>query len=237
MQGGTENPKTRIITQPEDLAAFIDHTLLKPEATSEQIRKLCREAAQFHFRAVCVNSSFVRLASEELRGLGVDIASVVGFPLGAELSEVKAYETELALRDGATEIDMVLRIGALKEKSFATVAADVAAVVGAAQGAAVKVIIETGLLTTDEIITACHLCENAGARFVKTATGFLGRGATVEDVLLMRSSLSANVRIKASGGVKTFEAACELIRAGADRLGTSSGVALVQGQKSNSESY
>ena len=216
-------------TSVTNLSSYIDHTLLKAEATSADIKKICSEARQFNFKAVCVNSGFVELAVSELRGSSVVVASVVGFPLGAELSAAKARETELVINCGAKEVDMVIRIGALKEKNFAIVESDIREVVKAALGAEVKVILETGMLSIEEIQNACKVSEQAGAHFVKTATGFLGRGATLEDIALMKTSVSSKMKIKASGGIKTQEQALAMIAAGAHRLGTSSGVSLVQG--------
>ncbi len=216
-------------TSVANLASYIDHTLLKPEATSADIRKICDEARLFHFKAVCVNSGYVPLAVEQLKGSSCVVASVVGFPLGAELTDAKVRETELVVAAGAQEIDMVIRVGAIKEKNFSLAEKDVRAVVIAAGSALVKVILETGLLTTDEIREACKISEQAGARFVKTATGFLGRGASLEDIAIMKASVSSKMQIKASGGIKTSEQANAMIAAGAHRLGTSSGVALVQG--------
>jgi deoxyribose-phosphate aldolase len=222
---------------PRELASFIDHTLLKADAVDADIVKLCEEAAQHSFKAVCVNPIFVRKTRELLAHSQVLTASVVGFPLGASLSRVKALEAELACRDGASEIDMVIRIDLIKLGRWNEAEADVSEVVQAVAGAPVKVILETGLLTTDEIRQACQLCENAGAAFVKTATGFLGRGATLEDVRLMREFCSPRVQIKASGGVKTFEFAKTLIEAGATRIGTSSGVSLVTNGESRTTGY
>lgn len=217
------------ISQPSDLAPLIDHTLLKAEAGEKDIRRLCEEARTNRFKAVCVNPTFVRLCHRTLTGSGVLTASVIGFPLGAHLTRIKALETELAVADGAAEIDMVLRIDLVKAGDWQGVETDIAAVVKAAGPALVKVILETGLLTNDEIVGACKASEAAGAAFVKTATGFLGRGASLEDILLMRKSCSPHVKIKASGGIKTFAQAKQLIEAGANRLGTSSGVHLVSG--------
>lgn len=216
-------------TSAVNLAPYIDHTLLKPEATSADIKKICEEARRFNFKAVCVNSGYVPLAVEQLKGSSCLVASVVGFPLGVELSEVKARETELVVAAGAKEIDMVIRIAAIKEKNFSLAEQDIRAVVQAAGSAIVKVILETGLLSADEIREACKVSERAGAHFVKTATGFLGRGASLEDIAIMKASVSAKMQIKASGGIKTSEQAQAMIAAGAHRLGTSSGVALVQG--------
>jgi deoxyribose-phosphate aldolase len=219
------------IERPQDLAQFIDHTLLKPEATLSDIEKLCEEAKRHSFKAVCVNPIFVRATRKFLEGSNVITASVIGFPLGASLPETKAKETELAIRDGAREIDMVIRLDLVREDKWDEVTADISAVVRAANGHPVKVILETGMLTREQIQKACAASEKAKAAFVKTATGFLGRGATVEDVELMKQSCS--LEVKASGGVKTFEQAKAMIMAGATRLGTSSGVQLVTGAQAS----
>ena len=217
------------ILSPAELAPYIDHTLLKPEASEADIARLCDEAIQHRFKAVCVNPIHVRFCAERLQGSAVLIASVIGFPLGASLARVKALEAEGAVRDGAAEIDMVMRIDLARAGRFNEVEADIAAAVAGASGANVKVILETGLLTPEQIVSACQASERAGASFVKTATGFLGRGATLEDIQLMKKSCSPRMQIKASGGVKTFEQAKALIEAGAHRIGTSNGVALVTG--------
>ena len=217
--------------QTTELASFIDHTLLKPEATPDQIRKLCREALQYHFIAVCVNPIYVPLCAEELRGSQVKIATVIGFPLGATLTEAKVYEARAAANYGASELDMVIQIGALKAGMHNQVSQDIAAVVAAGResGALVKVIIETCLLTDDEKIIACQLSQNAGAAFVKTSTGFSTGGATVEDVALMRRTVGAQMGVKASGGIRTLDDAQKMIAAGATRLGASSGVKIIAG--------
>ena len=220
---------TSSVKSPADLASYIDHTLLKPEATLRDIEKLCAEAMQHSFKAVCVNPIFVKATRGFLAGSEVLTASVIGFPLGTQVARVKALETEIAIADGAREIDMVLRLDLAKSAKWSEAQLDISAVVHAAGGNVVKVILETGLLTADEIVEACKISEAAGAHFVKTATGFLGRGATVEDVQLMKKSISPAMKIKASGGVKTFAQALAMIEAGATRLGTSSGVALVTG--------
>ncbi|PIS10127.1 MAG: deoxyribose-phosphate aldolase [Bdellovibrio sp. CG10_big_fil_rev_8_21_14_0_10_47_8] len=214
------------------LASYIDQTLLKPEATSEQIRKLCQGALQYQFFGVCVNSGFIEQVSRELRGSSVTPVAVVGFPLGAMASAAKCFEAEWCVKNGAKEIDMVLSIGRLKEKDFDFVRQDIASVVKASAGALVKVILETILLTEDEKVTACALSLEGGAHFVKTCTGFAGGGASVTDISLMRSVVGPSVGVKASGGVKTTEHAWALIQAGATRLGTSSGIELVQGKNS-----
>lgn len=210
-----------------DLASYIDHTLLKPEATSDDIDRLCREALQYSFKAVCVNPIFVSKTREILNTSKVLTASVIGFPLGASTSKIKALEAERAVHDGAAEIDMVIRIDLVKQKQWKEAEADIREVVTAIPGTVVKVILETGLLRPDEIRDACQASEAAGAAFVKTATGFLGRGATIEDIQLMRNA--CRLQIKASGGVKTTAQARAMIEAGASRIGTSSGVALVTG--------
>jgi len=221
---------------PEDpsVGRKIDHTLLKPDATPDQIAQLCYEARRYEFASVCVNPSHVSLCAKLLRGSPVKVCSVIGFPLGASSPKVKAFETETALRDGATEIDMVINIGALKAKDLELVARDINGVVRMAHaaGALVKVIIETALLTDDEKVTACLLSKEAGADFVKTSTGFSGGGATVDDVALMRRVIGPEMGVKASGGVKTYEDARTMVEAGATRIGASAGVKIVQGEKS-----
>lgn len=213
-----------------NLAAAIDHTLLKPEATSEMIRKLCQEAIDCQFFGVCVNSSWVPLATSLLQGRSAKTVAVIGFPLGAAAAASKAFEAEWCVRQGAAEIDMVLHLGAMKEKNWSFVKDDIAQVVRASQGASVKVILETGLLSAEEKRIGCRLSVEAGAHFVKTCTGFNVGAATVEDIALMRESVGLAFGVKASGGIKTPAQALALIEAGANRLGTSSGVALVQGQ-------
>ncbi len=220
---------------PEDpsIASMIDHTLLKPDATHDQIAQLCYEARKYEFASVCVNPAFVKLCAELLRGSPVKVCTVIGFPLGATSPEAKAYEAEQAIRDGATEIDMVINIGALKAKDFDLVARDISGVVQVAHaaGALVKVIIETALLTHDEKVTACLLAKEAGADYVKTSTGFSGGGATVEDIALMRRVVGPEIGVKASGGVRTYEDAINMVKAGATRIGASAGVKIVQGEK------
>lgn len=211
-------------------ASFIDHTLLKPQATAEQITELCREAMQYQFASVCVNPTHVRLAAQLLYGTPVKVCTVIGFPLGANTPEVKGFEAEQALNDGATEIDMVINIGALKGGDAPLVERDIALVTRAAhkKGAICKVIIETALLTDEEKIKACQLAQKAGADFVKTSTGFAGGGATVADVALMRRTVGPLMGVKASGGVKGLADARDLVVAGATRLGASAGVKIMQ---------
>lgn len=216
---------------PQDLARFIDHTLLKPEATAADIDRLCDEAAEYGFAAVCVNPAWVRRAAERLRGTGVKVASVVGFPFGATPPEIKALEARRAIRDGAREIDMVVNVGALKSGDHDLVRRDVEKVADACHeaGAVLKVIIEAALLTDEEKVVASHLARLARADFVKTSTGFGPGGATVEDILLMRETVGPEMGVKAAGGVRTAEDVREMIAAGATRIGASAGVAIVTG--------
>ena len=221
------------IPHDQNIAAMIDHTLLKPDVTPDQIAQLCYEARKYGFASVCINPAHVKLCADLLRGTNVKVCTVIGFPLGASSPEVKVYETETALREGATEIDMVINIGALKGGDHTLVARDIQGVVQVthAAGAIVKVIIETSLLTDDEKVTACLLAKEAGADYVKTSTGFAGGGATVQDVALMRRVVGPEMGIKASGGVRTFEEAKSMVAAGATRIGASAGVKIVQGEQ------
>lgn len=229
---------SRIGTNPTELrtsqnvAAYIDHTLLKPEATRDEVIKLCEEARRFSFATVCVNGSNVGLAARLLAGSSAKAIAVVGFPLGAMMPSAKAFEAREAVRQGAAEIDMVLNIGALKSKDYETVFEDIAAVVKASKPAPVKVILETSQLTQEEKIIACALSKAAGAAFVKTSTGFGGGGATVADIELMRRIVGPEMGVKASGGVRSLDDAHKLIAAGADRLGASASVAIVSGKTS-----
>jgi len=216
-------------TVEEKIARSIDHTLLKPDATISQIHNLIEEAKQHRFFSVCVNPSYVATCADLLKGSGVQVCTVVGFPLGANSSATKAFETAHAIKDGADEIDMVINIGALKSQKILLVEEDIRDVVLAAEGKIVKVIIETSLLTDEEKVIACQLAEKAGAKFVKTSTGFNGGGATIEDVILMKESVSTTVEVKASGGIKDLETAKKFLAAGATRLGTSAGVAIIKG--------
>ena len=211
------------------LASMIDHTLLKPEATEPQIRQLCDEAKQYGFASVCINPTHVKLCADLLKDDPSRVCTVVGFPLGATLPQVKAFETLQAVVDGATEIDMVVNIGALKNKNDDLVERDIAAVVQAAHagGALVKVIIEAALLTDDEKVRACRLAKKAGAEFVKTSTGFGPGGATTHDVTLMRQTVGPEMGVKAAGGIRTLQDAQAMIEAGANRLGASASVKIV----------
>jgi deoxyribose-phosphate aldolase len=223
---------------PLDLAKFIDHTLLKPDANAEDIDTLCAEAIDYGFAAVCVNPAWVKRAASNLRGTDVRVASVVGFPFGATTADIKALETRRVLRDGAREIDMVINIGALKSGQHDVVGDDIAKVADACHevGALTKVIIETSLLDDEEKVIASHLAKEAKADFVKTSTGFAGGGATVHDVLLMRETVGPKMGVKASGGVRSREDAEEMIAAGATRIGASAGISIVTGGTS-SEQY
>ena len=216
---------------PADLAKYIDHTLLKPAATAEQIDRLCDEAKQYGFIAVCVNPVWVKRVATNLRGTGVKVASVVGFPLGASTPEIKAMEARRALREGAREIDMVLNVGALKSGDHELVQRDIAGVSEACRevGALNKVILETVLLSDEEKVIASRLAQLAKAHYVKTSTGFGGGGATVFDVALMRETVGSKMGVKASGGVSSAEEAQQMIAAGATRIGASAGVKMVQG--------
>lgn len=218
---------------PGDLARYIDHTLLRPDATAAEIDRLCREAKEYGFAAVCVNPAWAKRASEDLRGTEVRVASVVGFPFGATTPEIKAMEARRAVRDGAREIDMVLNIGALKSGDHDLVRRDVEKVADACHeaGAILKVIIEAAFLTDEEKVVASHLAREARADFVKTSTGFGPGGATVHDVLLMRETVGPEMGVKAAGGIRTAEDVREMVAAGATRIGASAGVEIVTGGK------
>lgn len=213
------------------LEKYIDHTILKAETTEEQVKLICDEAKEHGFMSVCVNACYAEYVSRQLKGTDVKTCVVVGFPLGSTLSEVKAFETKAAIEKGADEIDMVINVGALKDKKDDYVLKDIKAVVEASNGKAlVKVIIETCLLTEEEKIRACQLSVKAGADFVKTSTGFSTGGATVEDIALMRKTVGPDLGVKASGGVRNFADAKAMIDAGATRIGASKSVAIVQGE-------
>ncbi|MGB3974958.1 MAG: deoxyribose-phosphate aldolase [bacterium] len=212
-----------------NLASFIDHTLLKPDATAEAIDKLCKETIEYRFATVCVNPVHVSRAVENMKDSGIPVTSVVGFPLGANSWEIKAAETRDAISRGAGEIDMVINIGALKDGNYQEVFRDIEAVVKAASGRPVKVILETALLTNDQKVAACILAKAAGAAFVKTSTGFGPAGATVEDVALMRSVVGPEMGVKASGGIRDAATARAMIAAGASRLGASASIAIIKG--------
>ena len=211
----------------KNIASIIDHTLLKSEATPDMAERLCREADDHGFYSVCVSPVFVSLAYELLAGSPVKVCTVVGFPAGVNEPDVKAYETSRAIQQGADEIDMVMNVGAAKAGDWKRVGVDVESVVTSARGNMVKVILETCLLSDEEKLRACEVCVAAGAGFVKTSTGFNRAGATVEDVRLMRTAVGAGVGVKASGGIRDYATACNMIEAGATRLGTSSGLKII----------
>ena len=224
---------------PRDLARFIDHTLLRPDATANDVDALCDEARTYEFAAVCVNPTWVRRCAQRLRGSGVKVASVVGFPFGASTTEVKALEARRAIRDGAREIDMVINVGALKSGDQELVRRDIEKVADACReaGAVCKVIIETALLGDEEKVVASHLAKLAKADFVKTSTGYGPGGATAHDVLLMRETVGPKLGVKASGGIRSAEDAREMIAAGATRIGASASVEIVTGGKPGEERY
>ncbi|MCO7177995.1 deoxyribose-phosphate aldolase [Streptococcus gallolyticus] len=213
---------------------YIDHTLLKPESTQTQIDKLIAEAVEHQFASVCVNPTWVSYAAKALKGTEVNVCTVIGFPLGANTSSVKAFETKDAVANGADEIDMVINIGQLKSGQYDAVEADIRAVVEASGDKLVKVIIETCLLTDDEKVKACQLAVAAGADYIKTSTGFSTAGANIADVTLMRKTVGPNIGVKAAGGTRSYADAEAFIKAGATRIGTSAGVAIVNGETANS---
>jgi len=235
--GGAARISPIAIRTSRDIAQYIDHTLLKADATREEVIKLCDEARKWGFATVCLNSSNIGLAARILAGSSVKPIAVVGFPLGAGTSSAKAFETREAVRCGAGEIDMVINIGALKSRDYVLVEQDIRAVVEAAGNKPVKVILETGGLTRDEKIIACALSKSAGAAFVKTSTGFGPGGATAEDIALMRAVVGDTVGVKASGGVRTTEDAQKMIAAGANRIGASASIAIVTGTKPSASKY
>lgn len=220
-----------------DTARYVDHTLLKPNATQEEIGKLCEEAKNFCFASVCVNPSYVALSAQLLKGSGVKVCTVVGFPLGSTTPTVKAIEARDAIANGADEIDMVINIGALKSGNDAVVYDDIKAVRDATRGKVLKVILETSLLSNEEKVRACVASKKAGADFVKTSTGFGGGGATVEDIKLMRTTVGPLMGVKASGGIRDAKIASDMIAAGATRLGTSASIAIVTDAKSEGKGY
>ncbi len=215
----------------DELARMIDHTILKPEATPADVQRVCEEALRYHFASVCVNPGFVPQVAQALRGSEVKVCTVVGFPLGATSTAAKVCETEIAIAQGAEEIDMVLAVGRLKAGELRAVEADIAAVAAVcrAHGALLKVILETALLSDEEKVTACQLAVSAGAHYVKTSTGFAKGGATAADIALMRRTVGPHIGVKASGGVRTYADALAMIEAGASRIGASSSVAILEG--------
>jgi deoxyribose-phosphate aldolase len=222
----------------DGLASLIDHTLLKPDATREEIEQLCREALQFCFASVCVNPNWVPLCASLLGGSGVKVCTVIGFPFGAHLPDVKAYEARRAVEQGADEVDMVINIGALKSKDYALVEQDIRGVVKAVgKDTIVKLILETSLLSRDEKVMGSSLAKAAGADFVKTSTGFAGGGATVEDIRLMRETVGPEIGVKASGGIRTPEDVQKMVAAGATRIGASASVKIVRGEAGAAKGY
>lgn len=220
----------------QQLASMIDHTILKADATRESVEKICKEALEYKFASVCINPANIELAAEMLKGSEVKVCTVIGFPLGANTSEVKAFETKDAIAKGADEVDMVINIGRLKDKDYEYVKNDIKAVVEAAKGKALtKVIIETCLLTDEEKVKACELSKEAGADFVKTSTGFSTGGATPEDIKLMGETVGPDMGVKASGGVRSFEDAKAVIENGATRIGASSSITICEGGVSSSD--
>ena len=213
-----------------NLAKYIDHTLLKPQASQAEIKTLCEEARKYGFFSVCVNPYWVPFCKEQLKGSDVKVCTVIGFPLGANTTEVKVLEAKDALKNGADELDMVVNLGAVKSADWQTVLADIEAVRHAGENFTLKVIIETSVLTTEEKVKLCQLCTQAKADFVKTSTGFTGGGATAEDVKLMKENVSANMQVKASGGVRTKEDFDKMVAAGATRIGASAGVKIIEGK-------
>jgi deoxyribose-phosphate aldolase len=234
---GTARLTPLAIRTSRDLAPYIDHTLLKPDATVQDVIKLCDEAKKYGFATVCLNSSNISIAARQLAGTNVKPIAVVGFPLGAATTSAKVFETREAIRAGAQEIDMVINIGALKAKNYALVHCDIHEVVQAARPRPVKVILETGALSRDEKVIGCALSKAAGAAFVKTSTGFGPGGATAEDVALMRQVVGDEVGVKASGGVRTTADAQKMVEAGANRIGASASVAIVTGQSAGAGKY
>ena len=235
VRSGVGRIAPEMVRTSADIAPYIDHTLLKPDATRAEVVKLAEEAKKYGFATVCVNSANVATAARVLAGSKTVAIAVVGFPLGAGLPSAKAYEAREAVRCGAREIDMVINIGALKAKDYALVLKDIEVVVEASRPYPVKVILETSQLSLEEKIIGCALSKAAGAAFVKTSTGFTGGGATAEDISLMRRVVGEDVGVKASGGVRSTEDAMKMIQAGANRIGASASIAIITGQKSNSK--
>ena len=221
---------------PNQLAQYIDHTALTAEKNEQDILTLCNEAIEHGFYSVCINSGYIPLAKEKLAGSNVKICTVVGFPLGANLTSVKVFETQESIKAGADEIDMVINVGWIKSQKWDTVKQDIQAVFNACNGTPLKVILETCLLTKDEIVKACEICKEIGVAFVKTSTGFNKGGATVEDVALMKQTVG-NIGVKASGGVRDTETALAMIKAGATRIGASAGIAIISGTQDTQSTY
>ncbi|MGQ0287356.1 deoxyribose-phosphate aldolase [Pasteurellaceae bacterium 22721_9_1] len=223
--------------QASQIAQFIDHTALTAEKTEADILQLCQEAIDNHFFSVCINSAYIPLAKQKLQNTNVKICTVVGFPLGANLPSVKAFEAQQSIAEGAEEVDMVINVGWIKSNKWDDVRADIQTVLEACQGVTLKVILETCLLTKEEIVKACEICRDLNVGFVKTSTGFNKGGATVEDIALMRKTVGEKLGVKASGGVRDTETAIAMINAGATRIGASAGIAIIKGLKDNSSTY
>ncbi|TDQ57588.1 deoxyribose-phosphate aldolase [Mesocricetibacter intestinalis] len=223
--------------ESKDIAKFIDHTALTAEKTEQDIIQLCEEAKQHHFFSVCINPCHIPLAQRQLQGSDVKICTVIGFPLGANMTAVKVFETEQAIAAGAGEVDMVINVGWIKSGRWEAVKADIQAVLNAAAGATLKVILETCLLTKEEIVKACEICRELKVGFVKTSTGFNKGGATVEDIALMRRSVGPDIGVKASGGVRDTASALAMIEAGANRIGASAGIAIINGLQDTNGGY
>ncbi|MCL7721194.1 deoxyribose-phosphate aldolase [Actinobacillus pleuropneumoniae] len=223
--------------KPNEIAKFIDHTALTAEKTEQDILQLCDEAVENQFFSVCINSGYIPLAKQKLASSNVNICTVVGFPLGANLSSVKAFEAKEAIKAGAEEVDMVINVGLIKSNKWEAVKADIQEVLRACEGALLKVILETCLLTKEEIVKACEICRELNVGFVKTSTGFNRGGATIEDIALMRKTVGSEIGVKASGGVRDTETALAMIEAGATRIGASAGIAIINGLKDNSSNY
>ena len=221
----------------KNLSQYIDHTLLAPSATVSDIETLCQEAKEYNFFSVCINSSYVKEASIFLENSAVKVCTVVGFPLGACTKETKAYEAKTAIKNGAQEIDMVINIGFLKAKEYNKVKEDIALVQEACKGLTLKVIFETALITKDELKKVSLICKDLGVTFIKTSTGFSSRGASIEDIQIMKECVQDEVLIKASGGIRDYTKALAMIEAGASRLGGSAGIAIVNGSKDNGKEY
>ena len=221
---------------PKDVAPFLDHTLLKANASEEEVIKLCSEAKAHGFASVCINPSYIELAAKELKGSGVMVCTVIGFPLGAMTTQAKKFETIDAIKKGADEIDMVINVGKLKSGDLKYVQDDIKAVVNAANGTTVKVILETAMLSDEEKVKGCYLAKSAGAHYVKTSTGFGPGGATAKDIALMRSTVGPDMGVKASGGIRDYETAAQMIKSGATRIGASASINIVQ-NKSGGKGY
>ena len=228
---------TILVNHPKDIAQYIDHTALTAEKTEQDILQLCEEAKQHHFWSVCINSAYIPLAKKALAGSDVKICTVVGFPLGTSFSSVKAFEAAEAIKAGAEEVDMVINVGLIKSGKWDAVRDDIHEVLKACGSKTLKVILETCLLTKEEIVHACEICKGLNVSFVKTSTGFNKGGATVEDIRLMRETVGKDIGVKASGGVRDTAGAMAMLEAGANRIGASAGIAIIQAGEANQSGY